>query len=50
MERRADLDLALVTAGPRIGFRVCDEIFRNYFPADDSFRKRMKLQNGKIGG
>ena len=44
MERRADLDLALVTAGLRIGFRVCDEIFRNYFPADDdSFRKRMKL-------
>ena len=43
MERRAvDLGLALVTAGPRIGFGVCDEIFRNYFPAAASFRKRMK--------
>ena len=44
MERRgglADLGLALVTVGSRIGFGVCDEIFRNYFAAA-SFRKRMK--------
>ena len=49
MERGADLGLALVTAGLRIGVRVCDEIFRNCFAAA-SFHKRMKLWNSKIGG
>ena len=37
MERMADL----VTAWSRIGFRVCDEIFKNYFLAA-SFPKKLK--------
>ena len=45
MERMADL----VTAWSRIGFRVCDEIFKNYFLAA-SFPKRMKAYKSKMGG